>query len=253
MKKAFIFIFLNLFIASLLIAQDAKTIDLVIYEISAKKKSKFYPAKIEVKVRGKAPKGTISVEGEIKKAVTDNGEDLLPEDEEKRKFTGKMYFFDKTQLESVFKLKHPGVKATGIQEISGVFNLSVSEGEKKADLGIVKIKQGEKLKEFDGVIEELNKKDSGDNIKIVLNINDSRVKKVKLYKPDGSEYKYTDGLNGSSWGKTGDNNEKYYIYFYNKKSFPDELKIVVQYYAEPKKVEYPFQIKNVTLLGDPKQ
>lgn len=244
MKKIIYSLLTLIILTSPVHAQNNNELTYKIYGIEWETGS-FEKYRLKVRVEN-LPTGTLGAEGTLSKVLTDNGEDLLPS-EENRKIDGKLDFFDKTKLTFDINMKLPSKNAKELKEISGQLFLLTSGGPQTAELGLVKLQAGQTLSKFDGKIESLETSGNEQSLTITLALPNNRIKRVQLFKPDGNEYSYNDGI--KSWSASGSDN--YSITFYNSGKFPAELKIMVEYHGEPKKIQKTLSISDLTLQGNP--
>lgn len=184
------------------------------------------------------------LQGEIRRVVTDNGENLLSKDRWARTFSV-VLSENKKRLYFEIRLKMPD-KAKSFKEISGSLNYLVSKGYKKVDLDISQFTKGTKGK-LESEIK--NKKPSkwnkgSEEIELYLKIPYLAIEKITFYDESGKEIQF------AGWGGYGTKDSTTRTFIYNG-SFPQKGKIEVEYYEGIQEKEIPFKIHNINLLGDP--
>lgn len=189
-------------------------------------------------------------EGRVKKAVTDSGQDLLPEEEWNRKIDFPKLSKDKKAAVFNIKLSVPDKDAKGLAELSGALHYFKFIGTKKIDLGIMDFEDDTKSKVDGFSIKSIKKKpgawEKGNTyMHIGINLLRGSIKDVKLYREDGTEIKTF--FAGSSYMK--DRLINYNIR--TKGEFPPRGRIVFEVLDGITKHEIPFKLTNISLLGQP--
>jgi len=192
----------------------------------------------------------IITEGRVKKAVTDSGQDLLPEEEWNRKIDFPKLSKDKKAAVLNIKLSVPDKDAKGLAELSGALHYFKFIGTKKIDLGIMDFEDDTKSKVDGFSIKSIKKKpgawEKGNTyMHIGINLLRGSIKDVKLYREDGTEIKTF--FAGSSYMK--DRLINYNIR--TKGEFPPRGRIVFDVLDGITKHEIPFKLTNISLLGQP--
>lgn len=188
------------------------------------------------------------IDGRVEKAVTDTGQDILPE---RRRYTSS-HKLSKDKKAVVFdvELSLPHEAAKGLAELSGVLLGFKFTGTKKIDLGIIDFKGGTKSKVDGFSIKSIKKKpgawEKGNTyMHIGINLPRGSIKDVKLYREDGMEIKTF--FAGSSYRK--DRLINYNIR--TKGEFPPTGRIVFEVLDKITKHKIPFKLTNISLLGQP--
>jgi hypothetical protein len=187
-------------------------------------------------------------EGEVLKAIADTGADLLPKKDRDRRISFPDLSKDNNAANFDVSLSLPGEDVGGIRELSGTMTCFVASGSRDVDLGISEFKPGAEGKEFNAVISSIgkNKWGKGEALAIKLELPKEAVKEIKIYDKAGTQLKFTDS--SISWG----GNQSTFTQVFDPE-FPERGRIVVSVYEQPKKLEVPFRIENISLLGTPLQ
>jgi hypothetical protein len=206
-----------------------------------------YDAGYSLSIVGELPGSVISIEGgELKKALADNGADLLPAREWDRKINFPKLSKDKSTAIFDVELSVPDDDVKRIKELSGTIRYMVAGGTKEVDLGISEFKAGVKGKEFDAVVTSVGKSDWGDGqaLTLKLGLKKDSIKEVRIYDETGGQIK----ISGTSSSWSGNKSELTYMH---EKKFPARGKIIFEVYEQQQKYEIPFKIENISLLGQP--
>ena len=87
----------------------------------------------------------------------------------------------------------------------------------------------------------------GKTLKLKLKLSHYKIKSIKLFNEEGKEIKYEE--TSTSYGMQ--NRTEYGLTV--KRGFPAKGKIIAEIYSEPKKQKGSFKIRNITLLGFPRE
>jgi hypothetical protein len=188
----------------------------------------------------------IIMDGRVEKAVTDTGQDIIPE---RRRHTSS-HRFSKDNKAVVFdvELSLPDEAAKGLAELSGALRCLKSTGTKKINLGIMDFKDGTKSKVDGFSIRSVGVTDwDKERTEMGLNVSLLRgsVKKVKVYRENGTQVEVH---RGSAWS-TEDRLLTYGIR--TKGEFPPRGSIVFEVLDGITKHKIPFKLTNISLLGQP--
>ena len=198
---------------------------------------------------GELPGAVLKVkEGMLTKAVADNGEDLLPEDEWDQRISFPSLSSDKTEVEFDVRLNLPGDKVKGFKEVSGVLKYLVADQAQKLDLGITDFKVAAKGPQLGAEIETIEGSDSAagsETLSLRLDIAPEQLLKATFYGPNGEEL----DVRNTGYFSSGDVTT---FSFSCEGKFPDKGKIVAEVYRNVKEYEIPFKITDITLLGKPR-
>ncbi len=199
-----------------------------------------------ISVLGRLPGAVLSAEkAVVRKAVADNGEDLLHPDEWNRE-TG---YVQMSQNKSVLlwdvTLQLPGKEVKGFKEISGFVYATSASGTNWVDAGIAALKEGSHGTSFDVTIESVRPSGSGEEMTLKFGSSCSALNDVQILDAGGRKLevqKYS----------TSDYGDGCTLSYYLEGSFPAKGSIKIEVFENVNKLEIPFSITNVDLFGNPK-
>lgn len=198
---------------------------------------------------GELPGTVLKVsEGMLKKAIADNGEDLLPERDWDQKIHFPSLSSDKTEVQFGVKMNLPGDKVRGLKEVSGVLQYVVSDKAQKLDLGITAYNVAAKGTKLGAVIETIEESEyaaGNEDLSLKLEIAPEQLVSAVFYGQNGEELE----VRKTGYFSSGDVTT---FSFSCDGAFPKKGKIVVEVYEQLKEYEIPFKITNITLLGKPR-
>ncbi len=196
---------------------------------------------------GELPGAVLKITGgKLKKAITDNGKSVLPEDEWKRDIKFYTLSKDKTSVNFELEMKLPSSRVKKFKEISGYLEYISASGLKKTDLGISKFKEGTRGKKYGAIIKSVKESQwqkGSYNLELDMDVSIDSVKSITFYNKD----KTTLDAYELSRGPIGNKKSKF-IFSY-KGTFPDRGSIIIKIYEKTKKYSIPFKLKNLSLLG----
>lgn len=200
-------------------------------------------------VLGKFPGSVLSVtdESKVEKAVADDGSDLLPSSDFKRKFNFPQLSEDRSAVLFEINLRSPGDSVKSIREISGTFQYTVAKGTKEVDLGFTSLKAGESGKELGAEISEIKdgwKKDGTKEMDIKLALGVGELEQLILV--DGRKRTVMEKRGHSSFG-----NGPTTFTFEAGKGLPENGTIIAVIYDGIETFDVPFKLENLTLMGAP--
>ncbi|MHC4871714.1 MAG: hypothetical protein ACYTFY_07705 [Planctomycetota bacterium] len=190
---------------------------------------------------------TAAKEGTVFTALTDNGEDLLPEKKWNRSLGFPRLSEDRANVIFEVKLKKPSLQAKYLKEVSGSLKYTTSGGTEKIDLGTLACRAGSKVEKFKTSIEETGPASwpkGANQMKLKLFLKSDEIKDIKFYDTDGLEIKFK----RQGYSYSGRSSTFNYVL---KDKLPEKLKIVVEKHAMLKNFEIPFKLENINLLGKP--
>ncbi len=202
---------------------------------------------VTISFLGELPGSVLSVKGgKIVTAVTDNGEEILPEE-----YMRTIHFVqlskDKSGVAWDVQLQSPSDKAKSFKEVSGVLTYVVGEKTKNVDLGLGEFKAGAKGSQFNARIEKLEDsqwQEGHQNLEIKLECQKDIIASFTLKDASGSVLATTDGGSYSM-------GEESSFTFTIKGTFPAKGQIIVNVYEDLKTYEIPFKVEKIDLLGKP--
>jgi hypothetical protein len=196
---------------------------------------------------GQLPGAVLEVsEGELTKAVTDTGTDLLPDNEWNRKihFPTLSERGDQVVFKVGMKLPEPDVH--GMKEISGTLTYRVAAETKKVDLGITSFTADTAGSELGAVIEKIGKSEWSDEIVLTLGLDipHSSIKEIQFFDAAGTPFNVEN--RGTMY--SGDSTT---LEFGTESGFPAAGRIVVEMYDNLQQFTTPFSVTDIDLLGRP--
>jgi len=188
----------------------------------------------------------IVVQGQVKKAITDTGQDILPEGNRETSFPA----LSKGGNAAVFEvnLSLPDKDAKAIAELSGTLGYLKSAGTKKIDLGIMDFKEDARS-DVEGFsinsigVKSWDEEHSQMNLKV--NLLRGHLKSTKFYREDGTEFEVSQS--GGSYNE----DRQFDIHYNTKGEFPPRGRIVFEVIDEITKHEISFTLTNISLTGEP--
>jgi len=187
--------------------------------------------------------------GELKKAVTDTGQSLIPKKQWERKIHFLKLSDDKTSVKFDINLLSPSSDVRGLKQLSGKLSYLMATTSSTVDLGLASLRAGAKGTEFDARIKSIGKDkwmpDSDrQTLALEMKIDKDRVKSVNIY--DSAGKKLDVRRSGSQWG-----GQTIILNYSIKGRFPSKGGIKIEVYDNLKKIDAPFKLKDVNLLGRP--
>ena len=188
----------------------------------------------------------IVVQGQEKKAITDTGQDILPEGNRETSFPE----LSKGGNTAVFEvnLSLPDKDAKAIAELCGTLGYLKSAGTKKIDLGIMEFKKDTRSNVEGFSISSVSVKSwdkEHSQMSLKVNLPRGHLKSTKFYREDGTEFEVSQS--GGSYSE-----ERLLSIHYNKKGeFPPRGHIVMEVIDEITKHEISFTLTNISLTGEP--
>jgi hypothetical protein len=181
--------------------------------------------------------------GIVELAVTDTGQDILPESDHAQKINWVRMSNDNKAAKFDIKLLLPDDKAKGLAELSGTLDAIKSTDTKKIVLEDVDFTKNEKYT-IDGFT-ILPIKAGSKYISITPKLLVKEYIATKFYDESGTEFK----VKGS--GSSSSNGKYTRMGFRAEEEFPDKGKIVFEVRDNMSEHKIPFKISNVSLTGEP--
>lgn len=196
---------------------------------------------------GELPGAVLNITGgKLEKAVTDIGQDLLPETDWDKEIKYPRLSQDKTIVNFDVKMKLPDKKAKLIKELSGTLEYISSEGTEKKDLGIKALKQGSQGNYLHASITAIKEntwqKDSY-ILDLNLNLTKDELKSISFLDDQGNR------LSVKESGYFGSGNNMTTFSYSLEGQYPDKGRIEVEIF-KTKKYIIPFKLKNIALTGE---
>lgn len=185
------------------------------------------------------------VQGQVIKAVTDTGQNILSEKKRETSFPE----LSKDGGAAVFEINLllPDKEAKAIAELSGTLGYLKSGGTKEIDLGLMDFKKGTKSKVDGFSISSVGLSRDRQDGYMDLNVDllRGRLKSTKFYEEDGTE------LEVSQTGGSYSGDQQLDIRYTKAGSFPRRGRIVLEVIDELTKHEISFTLTNISLTGEP--
>jgi hypothetical protein len=188
----------------------------------------------------------VTDESGFESAVADDGTDLLPSSEWKRKLHFPKLSDDKASALIEAELKLPGPNVKVVKELSGRLQYQVASATKEIDLGFAELRTPGLGKELGAQIKSVKKgwsDDGSEQMELKLNLNRESLKTVFLV-VDGAKTE----LKQRGYGGGGNS---YTFTYESKTAFPAKGRLVAEVFDEVKTFSAPFKVENISLLGAP--
>jgi hypothetical protein len=201
-----------------------------------------YPS-LSLTVVGDLPEGVVKLEeGRMDAAITDAGDNLVPDDDWKRRISfPKMTKDRRTAFFDVeFPLPRPGVD--GFKEIRGILSVNTTSGAEEIDLGFKKLEAGAEGKELGAVIENLDPQEESTTLGIRLNISKDLLEALALVGPKGDAAPMSE----RGYSSSGDQCQVEYAI---EGAIPKKAKLVARVIRNLQRIDVPFEVRDVDLLG----
>ena len=188
----------------------------------------------------------IVVKGQAKKAITDTGQDILPERNRETSFP----VLSKDGNAAVFEinLSIPNKDVKAIAELSGTLGYLKSAGTRKIDLGIMDFKEDTRSPVEGFSIRSVGVKNwdkEHSQMDLEVNLLRGHLKSAKFYREDGTQ------IEVSSGGISFSGDELLGISYRTKGEFPQRGRIVFEVIDKITKHEISFKLTNISLTGVP--
>jgi|GEM_PF-6828714 len=181
----------------------------------------------------------------ITEAITDNNENLLPDDSSSGFFSSPQLSNDKTAVVFPATLKPPGSEAKKLKKLAGTVSFNISSGVKKYDSGLIKPAVGTKSKELNLEITKATKRDdmhSAYSIAFRVAINSNLLTDVKFYDDKNNKIENV----GSANSCINDDCEFEYTF---EGEMPTKIGIIINAHETLQSNSTPFMIENLPLIG----
>jgi hypothetical protein len=194
-------------------------------------------------VVGDLPDGVLKVdEGRMDAAITDAGENLVPDDDWKRRISFPHLTKDRRTAFFDIELPVPTPGVEGFREIRGLLMVQVSSGSEEVDLGFKKLEQGAAGKEFGALIEQFEPEDERTRIDLKLHLATEAIESITLVGAKGEEVPM------SQMGSSSSGDECVLTYSIEG-AIPKKVKLVARVAKNLQRIDVPFDLRNVDLLG----
>ncbi len=202
----------------------------------------------EMSLVGKLPAQNLHIDdGNLTKALTLSGQDLLPEGKFNRSLSFLKIADDGISVSFSIKMQVPQENEKGMAEIAGIVKCFKSDGIKTIDLGLMELKKGA-VNETEGIsIQKAGKAQWTDQYEIDLKLKILKhiLKDIQLFTKDGKQIETSISGGSSSGG--------YWLHrgVRTKDPLPEKGRIVIELYDNLQEYEIPFNLKNISLTGSP--
>lgn len=190
----------------------------------------------------------LSVDGAVvERAKTDDGQDLLPEEESDRTASFPRLLKDNSGVVCEFRLRLPKSGARSLADLGGKVIYQAASKTRQVDLAFAALKAGQKSKLHGAEIKEV-KVSSWDKekteIEIAFALSASQIKEIQILDASG---KALEAEKGSS-SQSGESCEQTMRV---TGKIPEKGKVILILWDDVKKYEVPFTASKATLLGEP--
>ncbi len=197
---------------------------------------------------GELPGSVLTIKkAALTSAVADTGENLLPDNEWRRRINFPRLTKDKTGVTLDCVLLPPPAGARGLRELSGTLTYTVAAGEKEVALGLMALKSGAEGKALDARISKTGKSQwpqGASELTLRLVVDHAAVKSVRFLDAHKAEIALKPHGSFSS-------NDECSLTFQCPGDLPAEAEVVVLLHDNLKDFTLSFKIENVDLLGRP--
>lgn len=181
----------------------------------------------------------------ISEAVTDDGQNLLPDESLSSFVQLPQLSDDKAAVVFPAVLKIPGSQSKTLKKLSGKVSFTIVSEAKSHDSGLIKLAVGSKTNELGMEITKANKSEDTANyysIAFKLNINSNLLTSIKFY----DDKKNTIESIGSGTSCVNNDCEIEYNF---EGEMPKKIGIIVDAYDQIQKLSTPFTIENLPING----
>lgn len=182
----------------------------------------------------------ITDESGLDSAMADDGSDLLPDSDFRRRFTFPKLSADKSFVLLEAELKLPGSGVAAVKELTGHVQYSVAGEPKEVDLGLPQIVVGAKGTAYGAEIKSIESDgDTAQQMDLLLQLEPDILKSVFLVK-NGTKVEI------EQRGYGGGNGE-YVFQFHSETGFPPGARLVIEVYGDLQLFDTPFKLENIPL------
>lgn len=196
---------------------------------------------------GDLPPGVVKAdEGRMDAAVTVAGENLVPDDDWKRRISFPKMTKDRRTAFFDVEFPLPDGELGGFREIRGSLQVVVSSDVEEVDLGFKKLEAGEAGKQFGASIERFEPQDEErTTLEIKFQIAMERIESLALQAPKGDAVV----LSQQGYSSSGD---ECVLTYGIEGPIPKKAKLVAKVSKKVQQLEIPFEVRDVDELGRPK-
>lgn len=193
---------------------------------------------------GQLPHKALKVkEGSILSAQTDNGQDLLPENEWDCKINFAGLGKDKVSVIFDVKLMMPNKQAQKIETLTGELVYVTANESKVVDLGISEFSPRVKGDVYNAVIESIGQNQwggEGQQMDLKMDLSIDSVKEIRIYDESGTPVQFSKGYNSF-------NDVVTFNLTKNNGDFPEKGKIEVEIFEGMERYDLPFSVENISI------
>src|SRR5262245_22251364 len=182
--------------------------------------------------------------GKVLSALADTGESLLPKNEFDRMIDAPRLSKDKRMVLFEVNLASPPESAKGLKEVSGVLSATIGSGGGRIDLGITELKAGAKGTEFGALVKSINTTPPGETLSLQVHLPRKSIESITVLDEAGHPV----AVSPSGWSQVGDSTG---VGLITRGRYPSKGKVLIELVRGSEKVEVPFKIENITMLGQP--
>jgi hypothetical protein len=205
-----------------------------------------YPS-LSYAIVGDLPAGAIKAEeGRMETAITDAGANLVPDDDWQRRISFPKLTNDKRSAFFDIELRLGDGPVEGFKEIRGQVSIFASSGTEDVDLGFKKLEAGAAGKEHGATIERYDVQDEQRaTLDIKLLVSMERIAGITLVTAKGEEIP----VSQQGYSSSGDECTLTYVV---EGVVPKKFKLIARMAKDLHRLEVPFEIRDVDLLGRPR-
>jgi len=198
-------------------------------------------------VVGDLPGGAVKAEeGRMDVAVTDAGDNLVPDDDWKRRISFPKLTSDRRSAFFDVELRLGDAPVEGFREIRGTLSVFASSGTEEVDLGLKKLEAGAEGTVCGAVIERFEPQDEERTVlDLKLQVSMEMIDGIRMVSAKGEEIP----VSQQGYSSSGDECTLTYVV---EGAIPKKVKLVARLAKNLQRLEVPFEIRDVDLLGRPR-
>lgn len=204
-------------------------------------------ASFSVTIVGDVPEGAVKAdEGRMEAAITDAGASLLPEDEWQRRISFPKLTKDRRSVFFDVEVRLGDGPVDGFRELRGVVSILASQGSEEIDLGFKKLEAGAAGTALGATIERFEPEgEERTAVDLKLLVAMDTVESIRLVNAKGAEIPFVQ----NGYSASGD---EYTLTCAIEAAVPKKAKLLARVAKNLHRVDVPFEIRNVDLLGRPR-
>jgi hypothetical protein len=182
-------------------------------------------------------------EGRMETALTDAGDNLVPDDDWKRRISFPKLTNDRRSAIFEIELRLGDAPVEGFRELRGTVSIFASSGTEDVDLGFKKLEAGAAGKEYGATIERFEPQDEQrSTLDIKLLVSMERIDGIRLVTAKGEELP----VSQQGYSSSGEECTLTYVL---EGAVPKKFKLIARVAKDLHRLEVPFEIRDVDLLG----